>query len=63
MPSTSYLTYLDKYILSGFAFTFLVGVQNVLLSQDYDMFVALNLWTGLGLLVAWNVLHLGLIVR
>jgi hypothetical protein len=69
LPTTSYVTYLDKYVLCSFVFVTMVAIQNVIIywlisdvvkeDQHRDRIASItDMTTGCILAGVWNVLHI-----
>lgn len=62
VPTTNYLTHLDKYMILSFAFLITVAIQNTvyysLLSHGIDMANRFNRITGSSILSMWCLVHL-----
>ncbi|PNH08027.1 Gamma-aminobutyric acid receptor subunit beta [Tetrabaena socialis] len=59
IPATSYLTFMDMYVVASFTFVFLVALQNLItfiIASDGHAYL-FNLWSGSALAVAWLLLH------
>lgn len=69
LPTTSYITYLDKYVMASFVFVTLVALQNVVVFWLLDEIVndedlshrysyTLDMTTGYFLFGLWNAIHI-----
>ena len=61
LPQTSYLTLLDKYILTSFSYITIVALQNTvtfyLNKKEFDFVEELNMYSGITLVAIWFMFH------
>ena len=62
LPNVPYLTFLDKYIISGISFNSLVTVQNAIVSLVGDK-VAFEFWSLIVLACVFGIMHAAFAVK
>jgi hypothetical protein len=62
LPNVPYLTFLDKYIISGISFNSLVTLQNAIVSLVENQ-AGFEFWSLIGLACLFGVMHIGFVVK